>query len=120
VSIVLTKKWSAHWELYGWACRTCNGRKVRCSFLSKRKKSVEIIIDSADEVTTPRPKKAKTSGLLPVSGLVSVEVRSSCFRMTNVLDALRQQNDCLWQIIEMQRALVESALLLSKIRSSMV
>jgi hypothetical protein len=78
--------------------------------LQKGKKLAKIIIDSADEVTTPKPRKAKTSGTRPIAGLISVEVRPSKDCMAKTIVVLRQQNQSLWWILDIQKPLINSVI----------
>jgi hypothetical protein len=70
---------------------SCSAKKVRCSFLGG-KPSAEVNLSSDEEVTTPRPKKPKASGIVPKAGKVSVEVARSADGSAKILDAIRQQN----------------------------
>jgi hypothetical protein len=76
---------------------SCSAKKVQCSFLGA-KPSAEVII-SSDERLTPRPKKAKTSGLGPKAGPVTVEVKKPAEGMVELLDAIREQNALLRDLL---------------------
>jgi hypothetical protein len=76
---------------------SCNAKKVRCSFLGV-KPSAEIIL-SSDEGATPRPKRAKMSGLVPKAGPVTVEVKKPTEGTVELLDAIREQNALLRDLL---------------------
>jgi hypothetical protein len=85
----------------GKACMSCNAKKVRCSSLGA-KPSAKISIPSGEEEATPRPKKAKTSGILPKAGKVSVEIGKSADGSAEILDVIRQQNALLNELLIFQ------------------
>jgi hypothetical protein len=62
----------------------------------------EIILLSDEEVATPRPKKPKSSGIVPKAGKVSVEVMRSVDPLAEILDAIRQQNSLLNDLLVFQ------------------
>jgi hypothetical protein len=90
---------------------SCNAKKVRCSYMGT-KPSAEFILSSDEEVVIPRPKKAKTSGLVLRAGKVSVEVRKSADGPAKILDAIWQQNTLLCELLifQEQTALATSVL----------
>ena len=89
---------------------SCSAKKVRCSHLGA--KSAEIVVSSDEEVATPRPKKPKASGIVPKAGKVSVEVRSTADGSAEILDAIRQQNSLLNDLlIYQQQAVIATAIL---------
>jgi hypothetical protein len=83
----------------GKAFMSCSAKKVRCSFLGA-KPSAEVIV-SSDEGATPRQKKAKTLGLVPKAGLVTVEVKKPEWTV-ELLDAIREQNSLLRDLLIFQ------------------
>jgi hypothetical protein len=89
---------------------SCSAKKVRCSHLGA-KQSAEIVVSSDEEVVTPRPKKPKVSGIVPKAGKVSVEVGSTD-GLAEILDAIRQQNSLLNDLlIYQQQAAIATAIL---------
>jgi hypothetical protein len=79
-------------------------------FLQKGKRSAKIIIDSADEVSRLKLKKAKMLGTGPVAGQMSVEVMSSRDGVAETIAVLRQQNQNLRRILEIQKPLIDLAM----------
>jgi hypothetical protein len=95
----------------GKACMSCSAKKVRCSHLGA-KPSAEIVVSSDEEVAMPRPKKPKASGILPKAGKVSVEVGSTADGSAEILDAIRQQNSLLNDLlIYQQQSAIATAIL---------
>jgi hypothetical protein len=92
---------------------SCSAKKVRCSFLGG-KPSAEIILLSDEEVATPRPKKPKASGIVPKAGKVSVEVTRSADGSAEILDAIRQQNSLLSNLLIFQEQSAIATALLSE------
>jgi hypothetical protein len=82
---------------------SCSTKKVRCSFLGA-KPSAEVIVSSDDGVT-PRPKKAKTSGLVPKAWPVTVEVKKPAEGTVELLDTIREQNTLLRDLLIYQEQL---------------
>jgi hypothetical protein len=76
-------------------------KKVMCSYLGA-KASAEIIISSDEEGAMPRPKWAKTLGLVPKAGKVTVEVGKSADSMAKLLEAIHQQNSLLRELLIFQ------------------
>jgi hypothetical protein len=76
-------------------------KKVRCSYLGA-KVSAKIIILSDKEGVTPRPKRAKTSGLVPKARKVMVEVGKSADSTAELLEAIHQQNSMLRELLIFQ------------------
>jgi hypothetical protein len=90
---------------------SCSAKKVRCSHLGA-KPSAEIIVSSDEEVVTPRPKKPKASGIVPKAGKVEVEVGTTTDGSAEILDAIRQQNSLLNDLlIYQQQAAIATAIL---------
>jgi hypothetical protein len=90
---------------------SCSAKKVRCSHLGA-KPLAEIVVSSDEEVATPRPKKPKASGILQKAGKVSVEVGSTADGSAEILDAIRQQNSLLNDLlIYQQQAAIATAIL---------
>jgi hypothetical protein len=77
---------------------SCNSKKVRCSFLGEKPSAAEVIA-SSDEGATPRPKKAKTSGLVLKAGPVTVEVKKPAEGTVELLNAIREQNALLRDLL---------------------
>jgi hypothetical protein len=67
-------------------------------------------VDSDKEITTPKPKKPKTSGTRPVAGKISVEVGPSKDSSAETVAVLREQNDALRRIIDTQKPILDSAM----------
>jgi hypothetical protein len=88
----------------GKACVACNMKKVRYSYLGV-KKSSEIIISSKEEGVTPRLKKAKTLGIVPKAGPVSVMIGKLAEGSAEVLDAIWQQNVLLNELLVFEEQL---------------
>jgi hypothetical protein len=86
----------------GKVCVNCNAKRVQCSYLGA-KVLAEIIISSDEEVAMPRPKKAKTSGMVPKAGKVSVEVGRLADGSAEILNAIQQQNSLLGQLLGFQQ-----------------
>jgi hypothetical protein len=97
----------------GKACMSCSAKKVRCSFLGA-KPSAELIVSSDEEGATPRPKKPKTSGIVPKAGKVSVEVSRSADGSAKILNAIRQQNSLLSELLIFQEQSAIATALLSE------
>jgi hypothetical protein len=93
---------------------SCSAKKVRCSFLGG-KPSAEIILSSDEEVATARPKKPKASGIVPKAGKVSVEVTRSADGSAEILDAIRQQNSLLNDLLIFQEQSAIATALLSEL-----
>jgi hypothetical protein len=49
---------------------SCNTKKVRYSFLGAKRSAKIIVSSDEEEGETPRPKRAKTSGIAPRAGKV--------------------------------------------------
>src|SRR3979490_229816 len=73
----------------GAACTQCKFRKVRCSLSLGRKRGSEWILDSDEEETgandQPKGKRAKTTGVRPSAGPVTIQVPE---RTSSVLEQL--------------------------------
>jgi hypothetical protein len=92
-----------------------------CPFLQLKKKWAEVIINSlGDEISMPKVKKVKTSGMRLVAGPVSIEVGQSQGSSANILAAIQQQNDYLWQLVDHQQLLVDAALHQAMLRGPLV
>jgi hypothetical protein len=90
---------------------SCSAKKVRCSHLGV-KPLAEIVVSSDEEVATPRPKKPKASGMVPKAGKVSVKVGNVAEGTAEVLEAIRQQNSLLSDLLVYQeQAAIATALL---------
>jgi hypothetical protein len=86
----------------GKAFTVCNAKKVRCSYLGVKPLD-EIIILSKEEGTTPKPQKAKMSGVVPKAGKVSVEIGKLANSSAEILKAIRQQNSLLGELLGYQQ-----------------
>jgi hypothetical protein len=92
---------------------SCNAKNVWCSYLGA-KPLAEIIVSSDEEVAMPRPKKAKTSGIVPKAGPVSVMVGKSADGSAEILDAIRQQNGLINELLVLQEQLALATSLLAE------
>jgi hypothetical protein len=92
---------------------SCSAKKVRCSHLGA-KPSAEIVVSSDEEVTTPRPKKPKASGIVPKAGKVLVEVGKMADGSAEILDAIRQQNSLLNDLLIYQEQSAIATAILSE------
>jgi hypothetical protein len=98
---------------------SCSAKKVQCSFRGA-KPWAEIILSSDEEVTTPRPKKPKTSGIVPKAGKVSVEVVKLAKGSAEILDAIWHQNALLSELLIFQEQSAIATALLSEWARPMV
>jgi hypothetical protein len=89
----------------GKVCANCNTKKVWCSYLGA-KPSAEIIILSKEECAMLKPKKARTSGVVPKAGQVSVEIGKSTEGSGEILEAIWQQNSLLGELLGYQQQMV--------------
>jgi hypothetical protein len=92
---------------------SCSAKKVRCSHLGA-KPSAEIVVSSDEEVATPRPKKPKASGIVLKAGKVSVEVGKTADGSAEILDAIRQQNSLLNNLLIYQEQSAIATAILSE------
>ena len=86
------------------ACKICNERKVRCSFLAKRKRKEEV---DSEEDEEPAPKKPRNTPLKPSASKPVVEISgpSSATVGSPIVDMVGLLRELVGEVREVKRAI---------------
>jgi hypothetical protein len=86
------------------ACKICNERKVRCSFLAKRKRKEEV---DSEEDEEPAPKKPRNTPLKPsaVKPVVEISGPSSATVGSPIVDMVGLLRELVGEVREVKRVI---------------